>query len=527
MNGEVLIVDDTPGNLQVLGSILQRAGLTVRLAPDGAFALRSVAARRPDLILLDVRMPDMDGLEVCRQLRRDPATSGIPVLFLSASDEIAERLGAFAAGGLDFISKPFQADEVLARVSTHLSLARLREQLASANSHLAERVVDERDHRRRAEDLAHERQARLELVMAAAGMGTWTIAGEDGAAELDAEAMAILGTRDARLPGGWSGLAAGFSDEERPAIAAAWARGQGGSGVFEVEGWWHAGGPRRRLRLRGRALSGQGTAPRVIGLVWDVTGSHNLALRLVQSEKLESLGQLAGGLAHDFNNHLMVILGNIDLLRTSMADEAKVGERLTSIDRAAMNASSLVRDLLTFSRRREIRLERIQLASVVIELEALLRSMLGKRIELTLGRVDAGLAVLGSREQLQNALLNLCVNARDAMPDGGRLSLSVQAEDVAGAQCRICAHEVSGSFASITVSDDGSGIPEAIQDRIFEPFFTTKPEGKGTGLGLATVVGCVTAHHGHLLMESEPEIGTRFRILIPPAAADMLETVHA
>ena len=153
--------------------------------------------------------------------------------------------------------------------------------------------------------------------------------------------------------------------------------------------------------------------------------------------------------------------------------------------------------------------------STISELTSLLRSLLTPRIKLTVDVPLSEITVIGNREQLQNAVMNLCVNARDAISASGSLRVSVSLDRVNGVACRVCAQEVSGNFAAITVSDDGEGIPPEIQDRIFEPFFTTKAEGKGTGLGLAAVVGCVTAHHGHLLLDSTPGRGATFRILIP------------
>lgn len=193
-SGEVLIVDDTPENLQVLGAILRGEGLTVRLATSGNQALRSVAVRKPDLILLDIHMPGMNGLETCRRLKTDASAAEIPVLFLSATQEDAERLGAFDAGGLDFISKPFHAAETLARISTHLALSRLRRDLATANARLAMQVEVESQNREAAEKLAHERQVRLELALHAAGMGSWSSDPAGDRIEFDSDAQDLLGS---------------------------------------------------------------------------------------------------------------------------------------------------------------------------------------------------------------------------------------------------------------------------------------------------------------------------------------------
>jgi two-component system, cell cycle sensor histidine kinase and response regulator CckA len=520
MIGEVLIVDDTPANLQVLSDILRDEGLSVRLAPSGVFALRSVQVRHPDLILLDIRMPEMDGFAVCQRLREDPATAHIPVLFLSASQEPDERLEAFNVGGLDFIPKPFFASEVLARVSAHLSIARLRCDLAKANLQLSSQVVDEQHQRRQAENIAEDRQVRLEMALNAAGMGTWIADGPDGQMQFDQQAQQLLALEEAHLSGGWRSLVNGFAPANRSELTTIWQRALAQHQTFDFEGWWMLSDERRRIRIRGclDADESLGTK-RIVGLVWDVTADHQMRARLVHSEKMESLGQLAGGLAHDFNNHLTVILGNLDLLHMHVGAEAKTLQRLTNINQAALTATGLVRDLMTFARRRELAMSTISLSNSISELKSLLKSLLTSRITLTIDTPMPEVTVIGNREQLQNAVMNLCVNARDAMPTAGSLRIGVSLDHVRGAVCRVCAHEVSGTFAVITVSDNGDGIPLDLQDRIFEPFFTTKAEGKGTGLGLAAVVGCVTAHHGHLLLDSTPGHGATFRILIPVTQA--------
>jgi signal transduction histidine kinase/DNA-binding response OmpR family regulator len=518
MSGEVLIVDDIPDNLRVLGDILISQGLRVRLAPGGAYAMLSVGVRKPDLILMDIRMPELDGMEVCRRLRANPATAAIPVLFLSASQDPVERVACFEAGGVDFISKPFNAAEVLARVSSQLTIARQRAEIEAANARLAKQVSEESSGRQDAEAIAHDRQIRLDLALSATGMGSWAATSPDGHILVSPETSALLGCDAMGLPGGWRELVERFSPEDRPLIAAAWQCGLSNGSVFEAEGWWTGRDGRRRIRIRGRLSDGGVHGQRVVGLAWDVTEEHSLRQRLARSDKMEALGQLAGGLAHDFNNHLQVIVGNLDLLRQGAGLGAAGDPRLASIHRSVASASELVRDLLTFARRREAEQTAMQLAAATGELEALLRCSLGSSCALVLGTFDADARVVANREQFQNALLNLCINARDAMPLGGTVRIDAARGTVAGSRCRCCAHDVSGEYAIISVADDGCGIPADLQDRIFEPFFTTKPDGRGTGLGLAMVVGFVTSHHGHLLLDSQPGEGATFRILLPLAA---------
>ena len=518
LSGEVLIVDDVPDNLRVLGDILVKQGLRVRHAPGGAYAMLSVGVRKPDLILMDIRMPEMDGKEVCRRLRANPATAAIPVLFLSASQDPAERVACFDAGGCDFISKPFNAAEVLARVSSQLTIARQRGEIEAANARLSRQVEIESAQRQDAEMIAHERQIRLDLALSAAGMCSWAAACPEGPIQVSPEAGALLGCAATGLPGGWRELLDGFCAQDRPALEAAWLCGLSSGSVFEAEGWRGGREQRRRIRLRGRFTAGGSAGQRVVGLAWDATAEHALRQRLARSDKMEALGQLAGGLAHDFNNHLQVIVGNLDLLRPGAAPGNAGDPRLAAIQRSLASASELVRDLLTFARRRELEHTTLQLAPATLDLEALLRCSLGSSCALAFGSIAEDAMVMGNREQFQNALLNLCINARDAMPLGGTVRIGISRGTVSGGRCRCCAHDVNGEFAIISVADDGCGIPPEHQDRIFEPFFTTKPDGRGTGLGLAMVVGFVTAHHGHLLLDSQPGQGATFRLLLPLAA---------
>jgi CheY-like chemotaxis protein len=410
LSGEVLIVDDVPDNLRVLGDILVSQGLRVRLAPGGAYAMTSVGVRKPDLILMDLSMPEMDGVEVCRRLRADPATAAIPVLFLSASQDPVERVACFAAGGCDFIPKPFNAAEVLARVSSQLTLARQRSEIEAANARLSRQVKEESTGRQDAELIAHDRQIRLDLALSATGMCSWAAASPDGHIVVSPEASALLGCDAMGLPGGWRELVDGFSAEDRPVLEAAWRSGLDSGSVFEAEGWWTGRNQRRRIRIRGRFTGGSRQGQRVVGLVWEVTAEHSLRQRLARSDKMEALGQLAGGLAHDFNNHLQVIVGNLDLLRQGAGLGHASDPRLAAIHRSVSLASELVRDLLAFARRREVEQTTMQLAKATFDVEVLLRCSLGSSCALVLGTIDEAALVVGNREQFQNALLNLCLN---------------------------------------------------------------------------------------------------------------------
>ncbi|GDY11997.1 hypothetical protein LBMAG53_08750 [Planctomycetota bacterium] len=526
-NGEILLIDDTPENLRVLGDLLRDRGFTVRVASNGAMALRSVQARRPDLILLDIRMPDMDGFETCRRLRTDPALVGVPVLFLSASDADADRIEAFRVGGEDFISKPFQTEEVLARVTTHLSLARTRRALDLANDLLVGQVQQEGHRRQAAEAVAAERQARLELVLSAASMGSWEVDGKTDKATFDARGREILGLPAGHRPA-WRDVVR-MIDPGRTQSAAE-------DAGCDLEGWLQppieAAGTtpgRRRVRLRGRWLDPVSGAQGVMaGVIWDVTDEYLLRDRLFQKERLEALGLMAGGVAHDFNNQLAVILGELEILSLTVSVPAPLRPHLDHISAAAEASTSLIKDLLTFARRRDMQLAPTNVSVVVGQAARIATRSLGGHIRCSTTIAD-DIWTMGNAVQLENAILNLCINARDAMLEGGRLDIQLSINPAGSGICRLCRSGFSGTFAEIVVADTGLGIPESIRERIFDPFFTTKAEGSGTGLGLSAVLGCVTSHDGHLTLTSEIGRGTRFTIHLPvirpTAPADMAATL--
>jgi len=237
--------------------------------------------------------------------------------------------------------------------------------------------------------------------------------------------------------------------------------------------------------------------------------------RLRQSQKMEAIGNLAGGIAHDFNNMLSVILGYTDLARTALAGDDPVRLDLDEVMTAAERAKNLTSQLLTFSRKQVLRAQVLDLNSVLRGVRGMLEPLLGGAVELGLSLTEPLAAIKADQGQLEQVIMNLVVNARDSMPNGGKLTLETANVELDPSYAASHPGVTTGRYVLLAVSDSGIGMERAVLDRCFEPFFTTKREGKGTGLGLATVFGIVRQSGGHIAVYSEPGHGTTFKTYFP------------
>lgn len=259
----------------------------------------------------------------------------------------------------------------------------------------------------------------------------------------------------------------------------------------------------------------EGNARYLLGIAEDITARKQLEEQLLQSQKMEAIGQLAGGVAHDFNNILMVIMGYGNILKVDPGLGTLQKEKLEHIIEAADKAAQLTRGLLAFSRKQEMKTRVANLNDVVQQVEKFLVRIIGEDVHLTSHLDTPDLLVKIDSGQIEQVLVNLATNARDAMPKGGTLTIETGLLDIDELFVQVNGYGEPGRYASVSVSDTGAGMDEKTKARIFEPFFTTKEPGKGTGLGMAIVYGIVKQHHGFINVYSEPQIGTTFRIYIP------------
>ena len=280
-------------------------------------------------------------------------------------------------------------------------------------------------------------------------------------------------------------------------------------------------GDNRILRVKKIPLfDREGNVCYMLGIAEDITVRKHLEEQLLQSQKMEALGQLAGGVAHDFNNILMVIMGYGNILKTDLGMDDHQKEKVEHIIEAAEKAAQLTRSLLTFSRKQDMKPRMGNLNDVVQQVQKFLVRIIGEDVRLQSILTPENLPVIVDSGQIEQVLINLATNARDAMPKGGLLTIETGLLDVDESFVQANGYGEPGRYALISVSDTGSGMDEKTKSRLFEPFFTTKEVGKGTGLGMAIVYGIIKQHHGFIKVYSEPQVGTTFRIYIPLMALD-------
>jgi len=290
---------------------------------------------------------------------------------------------------------------------------------------------------------------------------------------------------------------------------------QFGSAIEEVA-WRRRDGSVITVRLSGRPVRGPDGAIECFEfIVEDVTEQRALEERLRQTQKMEAVGRLAGGIAHDFNNLLTAILGSVDFLRRALGPEHPEHAETEEIQKAAVRAADLTRQLLAFSRQQVLAPKVLELDALVTNLEKMLRRLIGEDVELRFAPKAARAAVRADPGQLEQVIVNLVVNARDAMPRGGKLTIETATVDLDATYAWEHGTVEPGRYVMLAVTDTGVGIDRAARARLFEPFFTTKEFGKGTGLGLATVYGIVKQSGGYIWVYSEPGQGATFKVYLP------------
>ncbi len=488
----VLMIEDDPMYAHVIQRYLEdpsARGLMVKRADRLAAGLEILSSDHVDLVLLDLSLPDSEGYDTFHNLRL--AAPAVPVIVLTGfeDDEMAER--AVRHGAQDFLAKSDMSPSLLVR-SIRYALERWK-----SASRLEE---SERRYRAVVED-------QTEIVCRYLPNGELTFVNEAFGRFFGAEAESLLGRKFFTVA----------VEKDRVEFATQLSSLDRSHPIRTREQRFNApDGEPRWLQWTDRALfDGAGNLVEFQSVGRDTTDQKLLEGQLRQSQKMEVVGQLTGGIAHDFNNLLMVITGYSELLIQGQKNQGDEPDKfLVAIDQAAQRAASLTRRLLAFSRRQIVQPANLDLAEVVKEVDEMLRYLLGERIELRVDFERGFCWVKVDPGQIEQIVVNLAVNARDAMPDGGQLTLGTSSVILDERSAKKLGLE-AGRYAVLSVSDTGCGMEPETMSRIFEPFFTTKTAGRGTGLGLSTVKAILEQIGGRITVESEPGKGSTFSTYLP------------
>jgi PAS domain S-box-containing protein len=490
----VLHLEDSPRDAQLIRDKMKAEGLSCDISwVEERVAFEAALAQDPfDLILCDYNLPRCDATSALQAAwERQP---DVPVIVISGWLGEEDAAKCLHLGVTDYVLK-----HRLDRLGSAVNRA-----LREADAHRQRRQAEEKL-------LSGEKQLRA-LIENASDLVT--IVDRDGSIHYASPSHErVLGYRPEEMIG--QPILTFVHPDDRARVGSAFRQDieSGSVGALVQFRNRHRDGSWRDMEAIGKGLDGQPG----LGVVntRDVTQRLQLESQLRQSQKMEAIGRLAGGVAHDFNNQIFVINGYCDLLLADAAEHPAFLEAIAEIKKAAHRSAELTAQLLAFSRKQVLQPRVLDLHAELIAIEPMLRRLIGEDIQLTLmvgedvghTRVDPN--------QLQQVVMNLAVNARDAMPDGGQLTIETDNVQVDDAYAESRLEVTPGSYLLLSISDTGHGMDRETLAHLFEPFFTTKGPGKGTGLGLATVHGIMKQSGGHVAVYSEPGRGTTFKIYLP------------
>ena len=651
----VLLVDDRPENLTALEGLLDDLGLDLFKAASGNEALRLSLKHDFAIVLMDVRMPDMDGFETAELMRANPKTSRLPIIFVTAAMKDSEhQFKGYETGAFDYLLKPVEPAILRSKMrvfcdlyrqrrrlelheeqlealvsgrtaelnetlnSLRSSEGRFRELLASVTSYMYTVVMDsgrvvstkhgsgclavtgfsaeeyavdpalwyrmihsedrqlvldvaqevltgksaktfehrirhkngsirwvqttlvphvgpegqllsydgvivDISERKQSVETLREREAFIHNMLDSVDEGFIVVDREYRILSANKAFCRFAKTSEARILGQHCYLVS--HHKKTPCYEAG--EECAVKRTFDTGAAAHAShihvdeqGAKQYVEIKSYPIiDGSGTVVSAIETFIDVTEKRKLEDQLAQAQKMEAIGTLAGGVAHDFNNILTAIIGYATIVKMKMRPDDSQRGAIDQILASSERATHLTQSLLAFSRKQAISPKPVNLNDIVRSIEKMLRRLIGEDIDLTLRITDRVLGVMADAGQMDQVLMNLVTNARDVMPEGGILAIATQVADLDEDFAKAHGLDKPGEYALLAVSDSGCGMDEATRAKIFEPFFTTKELGKGTGLGLSIVYGIVKQHKGCITAYSEPGKGTTFKIYLPILAA--------
>lgn len=482
----ILSVDDDDACRYAIRWTLRQAGFKVIEATNGAEALQLVK-ENPDLVILDVNLPDINGFEVCRRIKADPATALIPVLLLSGVYLDSQSRVEGLDGGADaYLTQPLEPQVLIATVKALLRAYRAETELRT---------------------MAQQWQTIFDAI----SDGIFLVDNEGRVLQcnqvfariLKKPVSDIIGRTCCELVHGTMNLIKGC-----PFVRM---KETGSCETLELQAadrWF-------QLTVD-PVLNDTGSIIGAVHSMTDITERRKLENQLRHAQKMEVLGTLTGGVAHEFNNILTATIGYASLLQMKLKEDDPLSIHVEQILASSERATNLTQSLLTFSRKQIMNPRPVNLNEIIKKVEKFLLKVIGEDIELRTLLTNTDMTVMADQNQIEQVIVNLATNARDAMPEGGLITIETSIVELDEDYLKIYNYEVNpGRYTLIAFRDTGMGMDEPTRERIFEPFFTTKEVGKGTGLGLSIVYGIIKQHHGYINVYSEPGKGSIFKIYLP------------
>lgn len=535
---KVLIVDDVAENRYILEKVLGGHQMEVMSAQNGQAALDKAYANPPDLIISDILMPVMDGYTLCKIWKSDDHLKNIPFIFYTATytdpkdETFAKNLGADL-----FIIKPQEPNVIIETIKEiiekdHVVQSAQYQPLGSEMEFfrqyneilfrkLEKKVLDlELLNRRLNQEIEEHKQTEEKLFKLSQSIEESPVA---------FVLMDVNGNLEYVNPQFFR--ISGYAPRNMIGLNVKSLQPTGSQTDDFQEAWESVGADniwRGEMQIKKQdgecfwayltllpLKNPEGRVNSMMMIMEDTSEKRQLEAQLIQSQKLEGIGQLAGGVAHDFNNILTAIIGYAQLVYLNMQNDDTNRGHIKHILDYSEKAATITKSLLAFSRKQTTNLSCFNVNDLISDFQKLLLRLMPENIEIQTQFTSQKLSVLVDQVQLEQVIMNLATNARDAMPDGGLIIIATNMTEIDQEFIKSNGYGRTGSYAQITMADMGRGMNRQTLDKIFEPFFTTKEPGKGTGLGMTIVYNIVSRHNGFITVESEPGKGTRVRILLP------------
>jgi PAS domain S-box-containing protein len=490
---DVLLIEDDEDDYLITRALLSKAeSIDCNLDWARSFdeGLESILSSRYDACLVDYRLGARTGLDLLQEVN-DRGGVETPIILLTGQGDLEVDLNAMAAGAADYLSKE------------------------RIDAPLLERSIRYAVERKEADQRIREQAQLLDKA-------------RDAIIAFDMDGRVVYWNKSAERLTGWTAdEMLGARAQERLYDSSEAEKLEECHETVREEGEWT--GELRQQSKDGEELvvesrwtlvrdsGGQPTSILVINT--DITERKRLESQFLRSQRMESIGRLVGGIAHDLGNLLVPILLGVKVLKRRESEDEKVLQTLDMIEKSAERGSNMVEQVLAFARGVEGERVALQAATIIDEVAKITTETFPDDIDVEVSVPENLNDIVGDATQIQQVLMNLCVNARDAMPDGGVIDIGASEVELSEAEAQRKMDAEPGSYVCLRVSDTGSGIPEEAIDKIFEPFFSTKAEGEGTGLGLSTAYSIVKSHNGFVDVESEPGTGTTFRVYVPVATS--------